>query len=106
MLQKVLCDYVTPISKFKSNPSAVLSEANGDAIAVSAHNEIQFYAIPARRYEQIIKLLDARQKAHERPSVPGKFTLTEEMVEGMINILRTRSAEELMEFVGGDDDED
>lgn len=102
MLQKVLCEYVTPISKFKSNPSATLLEANGDAVAVSSHNEIQFYAVPAARYEQLIKLLDIRQKAHERPSVPGRFELTDEMVEGMINMLQTRSLDELKGFVEAD----
>ena len=47
MLQKILCGYTTPISKFKSNPSAALAEAQGDAIAVSSNNQIQFYAVPA-----------------------------------------------------------
>lgn len=51
MLQKVMSGFTTSISKFKANPSAVLAQSGGEAVAVSSHNEIQFYAVPANQYE-------------------------------------------------------
>ncbi|CBL44717.1 Antitoxin of toxin-antitoxin stability system protein [gamma proteobacterium HdN1] len=75
MLQKIMCGYTTPISKFKSNPSAALAEAQGDAIAVSSNNQIQFYAVPAEMFEEMIKFVEFAQRGTtELKSIPAKFT--------------------------------
>ncbi|WP_252178222.1 hypothetical protein [Endozoicomonas sp. 4G] len=75
MLQRVLCGYTTPISKFKSNPSAAISEAQGDAIAVSSNNEIQFYAVPAEMFEEMIAFCEYAQRGTtELKSIPAHFT--------------------------------
>ncbi|KGD62555.1 hypothetical protein T9A_00846 [Alcanivorax jadensis T9] len=70
MLQRVLCGYTTAISKFKSNPSAALAEANGQAIAVSSNNQIQFYAVPTALFEKMAELCETAQ----RNEAPGKAT--------------------------------
>ena len=62
MLQQVMCGYITPTSKFKSNPTAALAEAKGEAVAVSSHNEIQFYVAPAHLYEEMINFVKFRQR--------------------------------------------
>ncbi|MEK9497131.1 antitoxin of toxin-antitoxin stability system [Photorhabdus sp. P32] len=75
MLQKVMCGYTIPISKFKSNPSAALAEAQGDAIAVSSNNQIQFYAVPAHMYEEIINFVEFAQRGTtELKNIPANFT--------------------------------
>lgn len=79
MLQKVVCGYTTPISKFKSNPSAAIAEAQGEAIAVSSNNQIQFYAVPAALFEEMTAFCEYSQRGttkHE--SVPGRFSLDED----------------------------
>ncbi len=75
MLQKVLCGYTTPISKFKSNPSAAIIEAQGDAIAVSSNNEIQFYAVPAALFEEMTAFCEYAQRGTtELKRIPAHFT--------------------------------
>ena len=75
MLQKVLCGYTTAISKFKSNPSAALAEANGDAIAVSSNNQIQFYAVPAALFEEMTAFCEYTQRGNTTlKSIPANFT--------------------------------
>ncbi|MGI5310327.1 hypothetical protein [Rheinheimera sp. WS51] len=75
MLQKILCGYTTPISKFKSNPNAALAEAQGDAIAVSSNNQIQFYAVPASLFEEMTAFCEFAQRGTtELESIPAKFT--------------------------------
>lgn len=75
MLQKILCGFTTPISKFKSNPNAALAEAQGDAIAVSSNNQIQFYAVPASLFEEMTAFCEFAQRGTtELQSIPAKFT--------------------------------
>ncbi|WP_445769438.1 hypothetical protein [Rheinheimera sp.] len=75
MLQKILCGYTTPISKFKSNPNAALAEARGDAIAVSSNNQIQFYAVPASLFEEMTAFCEFAQRGTtELKSIPAMFT--------------------------------
>ncbi len=67
--------YTIPISKFKANPSAALAEAQGDAIAVSSNNQIQFYAVPAHMYEEIINFVEFAQRGTtELKNIPDNFT--------------------------------
>lgn len=75
MLQKILCGYTTPISKFKSNPNAALAEAQGDAIAVSSNNQIQFYAVPASLFEEMTAFCEFAQRGTtDLKSIPASFT--------------------------------
>ena len=100
MLQKVMCGYTASISKFKSNPNAALDAAEGDAVAVSSHNEIQFYAVPAHLYEEMINFVEFKQRGTtERKTAPAKFNLTEGMVEGMTDKLKNSSDDDLGEFI-------
>jgi len=73
MLQKVVSNYTTPISKFKANPNAALAEAEGDAIAISSHNEIQFYAVPAKLYEDMTAYIEYLQHGRALKSIPAEF---------------------------------
>lgn len=75
MLQKILCGYTMPISKFKSNPSAALAEAQGDAIAVSSNNQIQFYVVPAALFEEMTAFCEYAQRGTSSlKSIPANFT--------------------------------
>ncbi len=104
MLQKVMCGYTTPISKFKSNPSAAIKEAQGDAIAVSANNKIQFYVVPAELFEEMSAFCEYAQRGTtELKTAPAKFRLTEDMVENMTDKLKNSSDDELGDFVECED---
>lgn len=100
MLQRVLCGFTTSISKFKTNPGNAIAEAQGEAIAVTSNNEVQFYAVPAELFEEMTAFCEYAQRGtSELRSVPGRFTTTDEMVEQMTEKLRTRSDDDLGEFV-------
>ncbi|MCT8345215.1 MULTISPECIES: antitoxin of toxin-antitoxin stability system [Photorhabdus] len=102
MLQKVMCGYTTAISKFKSNPSAALAEAQGDAIAVSSNNQIQFYAVPAALFEEMSTLCEYAQRGStELKSIPANFT-----GEGLnMNKITTKMAAKIKEGMAGDYEE-
>ncbi|MQL50193.1 antitoxin of toxin-antitoxin stability system [Photorhabdus khanii] len=102
MLQKVMCGYTTAISKFKSNPSAALAEAQGDAIAVSSNNQIQFYAVPAALFEEMSAFCEYAQRGStELKSIPANFT-----GEGLnMNKIATKMAAKIKEGMAGDDEE-
>lgn len=100
MLQKVMCGYAIPISKFKSNPRRALVEADGETIAVSSHNEILFYAVPAEIYEEMLRFVEFKQRGtSELKAAPAKFNLTAEIVEEMTKKLRNISDDEAGEFI-------
>lgn len=100
MLQKVVCSYTTPISKFKSNPSAALNEAHGEAIAISSNNEIQFYAVPASLFEEMTAFCEYAQRGTtELKTAPAKFHLTEDMVEKMTEKLKNTADDDIGDFV-------
>ncbi len=102
MLQKVMCGFTTPISKFKSNPKAAMAEAKGDAIAISSNNKIQFYAVPAHLYEDMVNFVEFTQRGTtELKSIPANFT-----GEGIdMDKVATQMASKLTNGSSGDYDE-
>jgi antitoxin StbD len=57
-MMQVLADCSASISELKKNPSALLQEANGSAIAILNHNKPTAYLVPAETYEWLIEELD------------------------------------------------
>ena len=57
-MQSVLADMAVSVSELKKNPSAVLSGAQGGAVAVLNHNRVMGYMVPAELYEQMMERLD------------------------------------------------
>ncbi|NCN44924.1 MAG: antitoxin [Piscirickettsiaceae bacterium CG_4_9_14_3_um_filter_43_564] len=57
-MRQVLADYSASVSELKKNPSALLSEANGSAIAILNHNKPAAYLVPAETYEWLMDELD------------------------------------------------
>lgn len=57
-MRQVLADCSASISELKKNPSALLSEANGSAIAILNHNKPAAYLVPAETYEWLMEALD------------------------------------------------
>ena len=46
-MQYILADVAVSVSELKKNPSSVLSDANGQAVAVLNHNRVMGYMVPA-----------------------------------------------------------
>lgn len=46
------------ISEFKKNPTALLANANGEAVAILNHNVPAAYLVPAALYEQMLELIE------------------------------------------------
>lgn len=57
-MQNILADVAVSVSELKKNPSAVLSGANGSAVAVLNHNRVMGYMVPADIYEAMVERLD------------------------------------------------
>jgi len=70
MLQKVMSDYQIPVSQFKKQPAAVLNAAQGSSVAITSHNTIQFYAVPAKEYEALL----AEVKSHSSSTKTNDLT--------------------------------
>lgn len=57
-MQRVEASIAVSVSDLKKSPSAVMDEANGEAVAVLNHNRIMAYMVPASVYEAMLEQLD------------------------------------------------
>jgi len=57
-MRQVLADCSASISELKKNPTALLNEADGSAIAILNHNKPAAYLVPAETYELLMDVLD------------------------------------------------
>ena len=57
-MRQVLAEYSASISELKKNPTALLNQANGAAIAILNHNKPAAYLVPAETYEWLMDMLD------------------------------------------------
>lgn len=61
------------ITELKRNPSAVISAADGEAVAVLVHNKPSAYLLPAQAYESLLDRLEDLELAelvHQRRDEP------------------------------------
>ena len=57
-MRQVLAGCSASISELKKNPTALLNEADGCAIAILNHNKPAAYLVPAETYEFLMDMLD------------------------------------------------
>lgn len=57
-MRQVLADFSASISELKKNPTALLNEADGAAIAILNHNKPAAYLVPAETYEFLMNMID------------------------------------------------
>lgn len=57
-MRQILANYSASISELKKNPTALLNEADGEAIAILNHNKPAAYLVPAETYELLMDMLD------------------------------------------------
>lgn len=57
-MQNIMADRAVSVSELKKNPSAVMSGANGGAVAVLNHNRVMAYMVPTDVYEAMMERLD------------------------------------------------
>jgi antitoxin StbD len=58
IMQQILASFSASISELKKNPTALLSQAEGEAIAILNHNLPTAYLVPAAVYEQLMDKLE------------------------------------------------
>ena len=63
-MQNILADVAVRVSELKTNPSSVLSGANGLPVAVLNHNRVMGYMVPANVYEAMVARLDELELIH------------------------------------------
>lgn len=56
-MNQILSDYSVSISELKKNPSSLIEQSHGSAIAVLNHNKPTAYLVPAETYENMMELL-------------------------------------------------
>ena len=57
-MQKILASFSASISELKKNPSALLSKAEGEPIAILNHNLPTAYLVPADVFERLMDKLE------------------------------------------------
>ena len=57
-MRQILADCSASVSELKKNPTALLSQADGSAIAILNHNKPAAYLVPAETYELLMDILD------------------------------------------------
>ncbi|MEP3349294.1 MAG: type II toxin-antitoxin system Phd/YefM family antitoxin [Marinomonas sp.] len=57
-MRQILADCSASISELKKNPTALLNEADGSAIAILNHNKPAAYLVPAETYEWLMDIVD------------------------------------------------
>ena len=57
-MQSIFAGMAVSVSELKKNPSAVLSEAAGQPVAVLNHNRVMGYMVPAVVFEAMMERLD------------------------------------------------
>lgn len=62
-MNPVLSRYSASISELKRNPSQLISDAEGEAVAILNHNKPTAYLVPAETYERMSELLEDMELA-------------------------------------------
>ena len=62
-MRKILANNSASISELKKNPSALITEAAGEAIAILNHNKPAAYLVPAETYEYLMEMIDGIELA-------------------------------------------
>lgn len=57
-MRQVLAECSASISELKKNPTALLNQANGAAVAILNHNKPTAYLVPAETYEWLMERLE------------------------------------------------
>ncbi|MCL7407333.1 type II toxin-antitoxin system prevent-host-death family antitoxin [Paradonghicola geojensis] len=57
-MQRIEADIAISVSDLKKNPSQVMAQADGQAVAVLNHNRVMAYMVPAARFEAMMERLD------------------------------------------------
>ncbi|MDD5215515.1 MAG: type II toxin-antitoxin system Phd/YefM family antitoxin [Methylococcales bacterium] len=73
-MQSVLAPFSTSISELKRNFSAVIKQADDEAVAILNHNRPEAYLLSAKHYEQLLSYLeDLEDEKLVRERANGKF---------------------------------
>jgi antitoxin StbD len=57
-MKHLLAHYSASITELKNNPSALLDQAGGAAIAILNHNSPTAYLVPAEMYEALLEQIE------------------------------------------------
>ncbi|MCF1334417.1 MULTISPECIES: type II toxin-antitoxin system Phd/YefM family antitoxin [Acinetobacter calcoaceticus/baumannii complex] len=77
--------FVASVSELKKNPTAVVKDAFGEAVAILNRNNPEFYCVPAALYDRMMDLIEDQELLKLAEQVD-----TEETEKVSINDLRAR----------------
>ena len=64
-MRRILSNYTASISELKKSPSAVIEEAEGEAVAILNHNKPSAYLVPSELYEKMMEIVEDYYLAQE-----------------------------------------
>jgi len=64
-MTRILTNYTASISELKKSPSAVIEEAEGEAVAILNHNKPSAYLVPSELYEKMMDIVEDYYLAQE-----------------------------------------
>jgi antitoxin StbD len=62
-MHKIYADKTVSVTELKRNLASILSQAEGDAVAVLNHNKPEAYLLPAALYESLLERLEDLEDA-------------------------------------------
>ena len=78
-MNTLLSPYAASISELKKNPSQLLEDSGGEAVAILNHNRPTAYLVPARSYEELMERLDDLELAKVIQERESEKALAEEV---------------------------
>lgn len=73
-MQTIYASHAASISELKRNPSQLISQAEGEPIAILNHNIATAYLIPASTFEKILDELDELDELHLQEIVKQRLS--------------------------------
>ncbi|WP_269540882.1 type II toxin-antitoxin system Phd/YefM family antitoxin [Cerasicoccus fimbriatus] len=78
-MSPILSPYSASISELKKNPSQLIEQANGEAVAILNHNKPTAYLIPAETYEWITSVIEDHELAQIIEQRAAEKTMAQEV---------------------------
>lgn len=57
-MNQILANFSASITEFKKNPSAIIHNSGGEAVAILNHNKPEAYIVSADAYERMLNLIE------------------------------------------------
>lgn len=64
-MDTLYANYTVSVTELKRNFANILEKADGEPIAVLNHNKPEAYLVPAKHYEQLMKIIELQEDIYD-----------------------------------------